>query len=98
MGAEAMNVLTKTVRSLWDRLKPRNDAKLVLVEWDESVIRVRTLDQGFPEFWNQEISWSDITRVCFSDGGIYRSDILFLDGRNRERPVFVLTEAQHGTE
>jgi hypothetical protein len=93
-----MNFLARAVRSLRESLEPANDAKLLLVEWDDIVIRVRTLDQAVPGFWNQEVRWSDITRVCFGDGGVSKSDILFLEALNRENPVYVLTEAQHGTE
>jgi hypothetical protein len=39
----------------------------------------------------------DVVRVCFKDGGIYRSDALFIHVRERSEPVVVLIEARGGS-
>ena len=48
--------------------------------------------------WNQEFFWGAVTRVCFSDGGISMSDIVFLEVQGLEKPAVVPTEARGGPE
>jgi len=52
----------------------------------------------FPRIWNRPFRWDEIVKVCFKDGGIYSSDILFIELRDREKPAIVPTEARGGSE
>lgn len=55
------------------------------------------LDKLAPD-WNQDFAWSDITRVCFKDEGLYASDSIIVQLNGRERPVVVPSEAKGGDE
>jgi hypothetical protein len=47
------------------------------VEFDDLQIRVRVLADLEPS-WNQTFDWSNIRRVCFKDGGMLSSDIIYV--------------------
>jgi hypothetical protein len=89
--------LIEKVRSWWAVWRPKNISKSLSVDWDDTIVTVRVLD-NLDTDWNQEFKWSDITRVCFKDEGIPASDILFLEIRGQDQPATVLTEARRGTE
>lgn len=63
------------------------------VTFDDQQIHIRVLAHLEPG-WNATVAWQDITRVCFKDEGMLRSDLLFLTVRGREQVVPVLTEAE----
>jgi hypothetical protein len=77
------------------RLKPLDE--LLAVEFDNACIKVLVLDRLDPA-WNQEFVWTDITRVCFKDEGLYTSDSIIVELKGRARPVVVPTEAKGGSE
>ena len=89
--------LLEELKSWWASRQPRDPSKCLLLEWDDTTVRVKVLE-AFDESWNQEFPWSGITRVCFSDGGISMSDVLSLEIQGREKPAVVLTEARGGPE
>jgi hypothetical protein len=91
-----IGTVAELLKSCFARFKRRRLDAMLAVEWDEKTVRVRVLEE-LPDFWNQEIEWADIRRVCFKDEGVFSSDIIFLELVGRERPAFVLTEARQGT-
>jgi hypothetical protein len=72
------------------KLRRRTLKDLLTVEYDAE--RVRVIDRLDLHF-NQAFRWNDVVRVCFQDGGMYASDVLFIELRGREKPVIILTEA-----
>jgi hypothetical protein len=84
------------LKSWFSKLRGRPLSSLLAIDWDETIVRVRVLDELEP-FWNQEFRWADITRV-FKDEGVFRSGIVFLEIHGRDKPVCILTEAQQGPE
>ena len=85
------------LRAWWDARKPLPLNKQLAVEFDNESVRVRVLER-MEKDWEQCFRWEDIVRVCFKDGGIYGSDILFIDLRNTSKPAIVLTESLGGNE
>jgi hypothetical protein len=75
--------------------KPLN--QLLAVEFDEAEVHVKVIEKLEPK-WNQSFRWSDITRVCFKDGGMLSSDIIYVSLSDRERVAVVPTEARGGSE
>lgn len=92
-----MAQIVERLKSWWESRRPRDVSKCLLVEWDDVTVRVRVLE-AFDDGWNQEFPWREITRVCFSDGGISMSDVVHLEIRRSDRPAVVLTEARGGPE
>lgn len=89
--------LASMLKSGLSRLRGRRLSSLLVIDMDETTVRVRVLGELEPD-WNQEFQWADITRVCFKDEGIFRSDLVFLEINGRDQPVCILTEAQQGPE
>ncbi len=77
--------------------RSKNIAKSLKLDWDNDFVRVRDLD-NLGSDWNQDFRWTEITRVCFWDGGISMIDVLILELSGREKPARVLTAAEGGTE
>ena len=72
-------------------------SELLEIRFDEEKIRVIVLGELDDE-WNQEFRWDDIRRVCFKDGGIQSSDLLYFIVEGRENAYVVPTEAKGGSE
>ena len=70
--------------------------QLLSVEFDNDEVRVMVLEKMDAE-WNQKFLWTDIRRVCFKDEGLYSSDSIRIELKDRQSPVVVLTEARGGT-
>ena len=83
------------LRAWWDARKQLPIDKLLAVDFDDDLVRVSVLARLDVD-WEQSFRWVDVERVCFTDGGIYRSDALFIHVRERSKPVVVLTEARGG--
>ena len=49
--------------------------------------------RGFACWRDREFRWNSIVRVCFSDGGMAMSDVLFLDVLGHEKPLLLPLEA-----
>lgn len=79
----------------WWKRRRRTLKDLLTVEYDEQEVRVRVIDRLDLHF-NQTFRWNDVVRVCFQDGGMDSSDILFIELRGRGKPALVLTEANGG--
>ena len=77
--------------------KPRPLGELLAVEFDDVGCRVVVIEELDPE-WNQEFTWNRVRRVCFKDGGMLSSDIVYLSLVHPEQVVAVPTEARGGAE
>ena len=53
---------------------------------------------GLQAVWNQAFRWSAITCVCFQDGGMLSSDLVYVSLNDREKPAVVPAEARGGHE
>jgi hypothetical protein len=86
------------LKQLANWFKPRRPVReSVAVEFDESEIRVRALNDADPE-WNQQVAWSNIRRVCWKDGGMLSSDIVYISLRSPDQVLCFPTEARGGHE
>jgi len=83
------------IKKLFKRRAPLQE--LLVVEFDEQEIRVRVLAELEDE-WNQTFAWSNIRRVCFKDGGMVSSDIVYVSLRQPDKVCTVPTEARGGNE
>ena len=77
------------------RPTPLNE--LLAVEFDDACVKLRVLGKLDPA-WNQEFAWADITRICFKDEGLYASDSIIVQLKDRESPVVVPSEARGGDD
>ena len=84
------------IRSWLGRIRRRPLDELLAVEYDDAEVRVKVIDRLEAD-WNQTFKWRNVERVCFQDAGLTRSDILFIQVRDRSKPVVVLTEARGGS-
>jgi len=89
--------ILETLRSWWERRKPRPLNEMLAVEFDETTVSVKVLAKLEPG-WNQSFQWADVERVCFKDEGITSSDVLFIQVKGRTQPIPVLVEAQGGSQ
>jgi len=71
--------------------------ELFEITFDDSIIKIRVSEE-LESASNQEIDWARIRRVCFKDGGMLSSDILYLSLDGPEQVVAVPTEAKGGSE
>ena len=82
----------------WFASRPRvRLADVLAVDFDDAEVRVRVVSDLEPE-WNQTFRWGDITRVCFKDGGMLSSDLVYVSLGDRPKPAVVPTEARGGHE
>ena len=75
------------------RRKPLDE--LLTIEFDDDGVRVRVLEQLQPE-WNQSFEWKNIRRVCFKDGGMLSSDIVYVSLLDPDSVVTIPTAARGG--
>jgi len=87
----------KRLQAWWQSRARKPLGDLLVVEFDDAGVRVRVLADLDAE-WNQTFHWSDITRVCFKDGGMLSSDVVYLSLNDRQKPAVVPTEARGGHE
>jgi hypothetical protein len=91
----AMGTFVGRLKSVLGRLGPKGVSQCLRVEWDDKAVHVRVLDKMLDE-WNQDFLWSDVTRVCFKDEGMSKSDAIRLQLREPGKWATVLTEAEGG--
>ena len=89
--------MLKRLQAWWNSSGRKPLDELLAVEFDDAEVRVRVLEDLQPE-WNQTFRWTHITRVCFEDGGMLASDIVYVSLNDRQKPAVVLTEARGGHE
>ncbi len=70
---------------------------LLAVEFDDDDIRVIVL-ADLEDAWNQTFTWSNIRRVCFKDGGMMGSDVIYVSLLEPDKVCTVPTEAKGGTD
>src|SRR5688572_1543592 len=71
--------------------------QLLVVEFDATEVKVLVLADLEAE-WNQNFRFSDITRICFEDGGMFSSDVVYVSLTDRQKPAVIPTEARGGHE
>jgi hypothetical protein len=76
------------------RLRARD---VLAVEFDDVGFRVRVLKDLGPE-WNQEVRWDNVKRVCWKDGGLMSSDMVFVSRVEPDTVAYIPTEAGGGSE
>jgi hypothetical protein len=89
--------LLSDLKQWWSARRPKPLDQLLSVEFDSEKVEVRVVDRMDPAF-NQTFRWEDIVRVCVKDGGLYSSDIMYIELRGRDKPAIVLTEAKGGSQ
>ena len=77
--------------------RPKRTDQLLAVDFDDREVRVRVLEQLKAE-WNQTFEWSNIRRVCFKDGGMFGSDVIYISLLEPDSVKTVLTEARGGSK
>src|SRR5436190_2209949 len=70
--------LSEHLGKLWKAIRGKPSHELLSVEFDESEIRVRAIDDSVDPGWNQTLRWSNIKRVCWKDGGMSSSDLIYI--------------------
>jgi hypothetical protein len=83
----------QAIKRLFRRSAPLKE--ILSVEFDNSEVRVRVLAELEPA-WNQTFEWNNIRRVCFKDGGMMNSDIIYISLKQPDTVCTVPTEAQGG--
>jgi hypothetical protein len=83
--------------STWWKRRNTPLSEMLSVEFDDLEVRIRGSELLEKE-WNQSFKWADVRRICFKDGGMMSSDIIYVSLLNPERVVLVLTEARGGSE
>lgn len=89
--------MLENLKSWWHNRRRRPLDELLAVEFDDAEVRVRVLAELDPE-WNQSFRWSDIRRVCFEDGGLLSSDVVYVSLWDRTKPAIVPTAARGGDQ
>jgi hypothetical protein len=77
--------------------QPKSLSELLIVEFDDETVSVRVLADLEPG-WNQNFRFADIKRVCFEDGGVFSSDVVYVSLTDREKAAVIPTEAGGGHE
>lgn len=83
------------LRAWWATRKPKQVDELIAVEFDEREVRVLALAPVQSKL-DRRFLWSDITRVCFKDEGLYSSDIITIELGASRPPAVVPTESHGG--
>ena len=84
--------MLKRLQAWWNSRSRKPLEELLSVEFDDAQVRVRVLRDLEAE-WNQTFQWRHITRVCFKDGGMLSSDLVYVSLNDRQAPAVVPTEA-----
>ena len=79
----------------WASRRPPSLRDQLEVRVDTEGVTVRVLADLDPS-WNQGFQWSDVVRVCLSDGGLFGSDMIQVQLRGDDTVVAVPTEAEGG--
>lgn len=87
----------KRLRIWFAALVPRRPKSQLSVSFDSTEIRVLASAE-MDSRWNQAFLWSNIRRVCFKDGGILSSDIIYISLIDPDTVMVIPTEAVGGAE
>jgi hypothetical protein len=66
------------------------------VKFDDGAVRVTVLAE-LGATWNQSFEWANIRRVCFKDGGLYGSDIVYVSLKVPDKVCAIPIEARGGS-
>ena len=69
--------MLKRFQAWWHSRARKRLEDVLSVEFDDADVRVRVLADLDAE-WNQAFQWRNITRVCFKDGGMLSSDVVYV--------------------
>ena len=89
--------MLERLKAWWRSRTSKPLKELLSVEFDESEIRVKVIEKLEPT-WNQSFRWASITRVCFKDGGLLSSDLIYVSLSDRQYVAVVPTEARGGND
>jgi len=81
----------------WRSHRPKQLGEQLAVAFDDDAVTVRVLADLDAE-WNQTFRWADVARVCFTDTGLYHSDLIRVQLHRQDKPVVVPLEAAGGPQ
>jgi len=84
-------------RKCLDRLRRARCKEEISVSYDAMDVRV-TAAPGADPRWNQSFCWSNIRRVCFKDGGMFASDVIYISLKDPDSVMVIPTKAKGGSE
>lgn len=87
--------IISAIKKWWLSRRPKPLDQLLEVKFDSEGVSVEVIDRLELD-WNQTFLWKDVTRICFRDGGLYSSDVIFVETRGNDKPAVILTEARGG--
>jgi hypothetical protein len=87
--------MLKGLKAWWNSPARKALVDVLVVEFDDAEVRVSVLADLEAE-WNQTFQWRNITRVCFEDGGMTSSDVVYVSLNDRQKPAVVPTDARGG--
>jgi hypothetical protein len=85
----------EVIKNLFSRRRPKPLDQLLSVEFDQEHVRVVVLAE-LESAWNQAFAWNNIRRVCFKDGGMWGSDVLYISLKEPDTVCTIPTEALGG--
>lgn len=69
----------------------------VSVEFDATEVRVIAAPAADSR-WNQIFRWDNIRRVCFKDGGMMASDVIYISLKEPDKVMVIPTMAKGGSQ
>ena len=84
--------MLEALKAWIEKHRPRSIDQALSVEFDDREVRVRAMGKMDPA-WNQTFEWSNIRRVCFKDGGMFGSDIIYISLKSPDKVHTVLSMA-----
>jgi hypothetical protein len=85
------------IRNWFGRVRTPRLNEQVSVSYDATEVRVLAAP-GADSRWNQSFRWSNVRRVCFKDGGMLASDVIYISLKNPDTVMAIPTEARGGPE
>jgi hypothetical protein len=89
--------LLSTIRNWFAQFRASRLKDQVSVTYDDTHVRVLAAP-GADVRWNQNFLFSNIRRVCFKDGGMFRSDVIYISLKDPDTVMVIPTEATGGSQ
>ena len=83
------------LREVLSWLRLRRPKVQISVCFDDTNISVNAAP-GADTRWNQSFCWSNIRRVCFKDGGMFASDVIYISLKSPDSVMVIPTQAAGG--